>query len=101
VDAQTLAYYQTAGYELAGRYEGVRSTVAQYFQVAFPARCRVLDVGAGSGRDLAELLAAGYKSYGVEPSAQLRRQRFSTTPNSQSGLSKLTAELGRAIWRRV
>lgn len=99
MDAQTLAYYQTAGHKLAGRYESVRSTVAQYFQVAFPAGCRVLDVGTGSGRDLAELLAAGYDSYGVEPCAQLRETAVQYHPELaqrlvESALPNLGAPFG-------
>lgn len=72
MDPQTLAYYQSAGPELASLYESGRSSIAQYFNVAFPSGSRILDVGAGSGRDLAVLVAAGYDAYGVEPSPSLR-----------------------------
>lgn len=42
------------------------------FAVAFPEGARVLDIGSGSGRDLARLLLRGYDAEGVEPIAALR-----------------------------
>jgi SAM-dependent methyltransferase len=45
----------------------VASPVARFFGTAFASGCRVLDVGAGSGRDLAALLSLGYDAYGAEP----------------------------------
>lgn len=56
------------------------SPVAPYFSVAFPAGARVLDVGAGSGRDLAALLSAGYAAWGVEPSDGLRAAASANYP---------------------
>ncbi len=47
------------------------SPVARFFRLAFPDGGRVLDVGAGSGRDLAELLALGYDAWGAEPVAEM------------------------------
>ena len=72
MDARTLDYYRTHAAELAGRYEAVISSVARYFPLAFVGGSRVLDVGAGSGRDLAALLAAGFDGHGVEPTDEFR-----------------------------
>lgn len=72
MDVQTFDYYARSSAELAERYESAESPVARYFSTAFPAGARVLDVGAGSGRDLAALVAAGFDGYGVEPSEGLR-----------------------------
>ena len=72
MDAKTLDYYSRDADALARRYDSVASPVAPYFAVAFPAGSRVLDVGAGSGRDLAAMLSAGYDAWGIEPSAALR-----------------------------
>jgi SAM-dependent methyltransferase len=41
---------------------------------------RVLDVGAGSGRDVALLLAMGCDAYGVEPSAPMRHNAARSHP---------------------
>jgi SAM-dependent methyltransferase len=67
VDPGTERYYRLNASDVAGRYEAVASPVARYFRLAFPEGGRVLDVGAGSGRDLAELLALGYDAWGTEP----------------------------------
>jgi SAM-dependent methyltransferase len=72
VDPRTAAYYDANAPDLAARYEGVASPVARYFPAAFVAGSRVLDVGAGSGRDMAALAAAGCEAFGVEPIAGLR-----------------------------
>jgi SAM-dependent methyltransferase len=71
VDAATAEFYSRQASEIAARYESVASPVARFFGTAFATGSRVLDVGAGSGRDLGELLASGYDAYGVEPSEAL------------------------------
>jgi SAM-dependent methyltransferase len=80
VDPKTIAYYEAAGEKLALRYEAVESPVARFFRVAFPDGARVLDVGAGSGRDLSALSAAGYDAYGVEPSSTFRESALAAHP---------------------
>lgn len=80
MDAATAQYYQEHATELAARYNAVASPVARFFSTAFPAGCRVLDVGAGTGRDLRALLASGYDAYGVEPCDSLRGAAFSAFP---------------------
>lgn len=80
MDLPTLDYYARNAYDLAKRYESVPSPVAPYFSLAFPSSSRVLDVGAGSGRDLAALIAAGFDAYGVEPSDGLRSAAIAHHP---------------------
>jgi SAM-dependent methyltransferase len=86
VDPKTAAYYERNAAELSARYESARSPVERYFALAFPARSRVLDVGAGSGRDLAALLRAGYDGHGVEPSAALREAAVASHPELRDRL---------------
>jgi len=73
VDTKTAEFYDRNASEVAARYESVASPVERYYALAFPSGARVLDIGAGSGRDLAALLRAGYDGYGVEPSPSLRQ----------------------------
>jgi SAM-dependent methyltransferase len=80
VDPRTAAYYDAHAPDIAARYEGVASPVARFFPAAFVAGCRVLDVGAGSGRDMAALSAAGYEAFGVEPIAGLRGAAIQAHP---------------------
>jgi SAM-dependent methyltransferase len=46
----------------------------------------VLDVGTGSGRDLAALIKAGYDGHGVEPSAGLRLAAIAAHPELRGRL---------------
>ena len=72
MDQATLEYYARHAREVSERYEGVGSDdgIAYYVRYAFPEPCKILDVGCGSGRDAARLLANGYDVYGVEPCVQ-------------------------------
>ena len=88
MDLPTLDYYGTHAAELADRYDSVDSPVARYLALAFAAGARVLDVGAGSGRDLAALLAAGFDAYGVEPSAGLRQAAIHRHPELAGRLTE-------------
>ena len=80
LDTRTSAFYEFHASDVAARYEAVSSPVEPYFSAAFPAGSRVLDVGAGSGRDLARLHALGYDACGVEPSEGLRAQAVGLHP---------------------
>jgi 2-polyprenyl-3-methyl-5-hydroxy-6-metoxy-1,4-benzoquinol methylase len=72
MDDKTHRYYEAFAEELAARYEDVRSGIEALLPHAFSRGMRVLDVGAGSGRDMCSLLEMGIDVYGVEPSDQLR-----------------------------
>lgn len=80
MDPATAQYYQEHAAELAACYNSVPSPASRFFPVAFPQGCRVLDLGAGSGRDLNALLAAGYDAQGIEPSQPLREAALSAFP---------------------
>lgn len=71
----------TAGYQdeseaLAQRFESVAfEAVHREVLPLFPDRpCRVLDIGAGSGRDAAALAGRGHRVVAVEPTAGLREE---------------------------
>ena len=70
MDPSTDAFYARYAADLAG--EAAHSAMAHHFDGALPAGSRVLDVGCGSGRDLARLHALGFDAFGAEPNAALR-----------------------------
>jgi SAM-dependent methyltransferase len=80
VDPRTLDFYRTRAAELTERYEAVSSSVARYFATSFATGSRVLDVGAGSGRDLAALVVAGFDGFGVEPADEFRQAALERHP---------------------
>lgn len=71
MDLITLDYYRINAEELAHRYESVPSSLAPKFSSAFSPGGRVLDIGCGSGRDLAELHKLGFEAYGLDGTSQL------------------------------
>lgn len=79
-DAATLAYYNDNAAQVFESYEQVEGGVSAYFQSSFWPGARILDVGAGSGRDLRKLLELGYNAYGVEPSDGLRAEALARYP---------------------
>jgi SAM-dependent methyltransferase len=80
MDTATVAFYATHAPDVVRRYEAVDSPVARFFGTAFASGCRVLDVGAGSGRDLAALLSLGYDAYGAEPVEAMAAGAISSHP---------------------
>jgi SAM-dependent methyltransferase len=60
--------------QLLKRYESISfaDAHATVLQLIPPAPCRVLDIGAGTGRDAAGLVALGHSVVAVEPTKELR-----------------------------
>ena len=88
LDDQTLSSYDSNAREFAERYENGSGGISEWFGVAFPKRCRVLDVGAGSGRDLALLLKGGWEAFGVEPSPGLVEEALRCHPELEGRLGR-------------
>ncbi len=72
MDARTVQSYDDHADDFFALYAGSQSGSAKYFKVAFPPGSQILDIGAGSGRDLGILIHEQYEAYGAEPSSRLR-----------------------------
>jgi SAM-dependent methyltransferase len=71
MDRPTLDYYALHASEVAQRYEVAPSPLAHRFAESFPSGGRILDIGCGSGRDLAQLHKQGFQPYGVDGTEEL------------------------------
>jgi SAM-dependent methyltransferase len=71
MDKETIAYYRQSADLVADRYESIVNGMAPCFEQAFAAGSRVLDVGCGSGRDMAHLLRMGRDAYGLDATPEL------------------------------
>ncbi len=80
MDEETVSAYDSAARSFAGRYDGVGSPFTKYLRLAFPEGSHVLDIGAGSGRDVAAMVADGFAAYGIEPADSLRRVAIERHP---------------------
>jgi SAM-dependent methyltransferase len=70
MDLPTINFYRNNAKEVAERYESVVNDLSKHFSDAFNTGRKVLDIGCGSGRDLALLQKLGYECYGVDPTQQ-------------------------------
>jgi len=66
MDVATINYYSENAKDVAERYESVVSSLSMSFKNAFSPRSKLIDVGCGSGRDLALLASLGHDCYGVD-----------------------------------
>ncbi len=72
MDPKTKNYYSTRVKETFSLYKTVKTEgIGKYFRTTFPQGSRVLDMGAGSGRDLLKLLEDGYDAYGIDASEEM------------------------------
>lgn len=74
-DNQTASFYATHATELAAAYANAHPTYLAHLKTLLrEPGATVLDVGCGTGRDVAELLAEGYNAYGIDPSPAMLAQ---------------------------
>jgi ubiquinone/menaquinone biosynthesis C-methylase UbiE len=79
MDPTTIQVYSAEAEGLAAFYTSQTSAASRFFPQSFTPGSRVLDVGTGSGRDVAALIAAGYDAHGVDASEGMlaaARDRF-------------------------
>jgi len=81
LDSATAEFYKHYAEHGAIAAEAPRSAISAYFGPAFRAGDKVLDVGAGSGRDLAVLCKAGFDAYGIEPNDSMRTFALQNHPD--------------------
>jgi SAM-dependent methyltransferase len=73
MDPRTLKHYNQHAASMAAQYESADVTrLHQRLLEALPVGGRVLEIGCGSGRDLAFLQAQGFDVTGLEPSDGMR-----------------------------
>jgi SAM-dependent methyltransferase len=70
MDHNTVHYYSQNAQQVADRYEAVVSSLSEHFHDAFKPNSKLLDIGCGSGRDLAVLHKLGHKCYGIDPTPE-------------------------------
>lgn len=94
-DAGTAAFYDVYAGQLAATEAG-RSAMLPFFEAALRPGARVLDVGTGSGRDLAALQELGFEVFGVEPNAAMRATALRLRPGLAGRLMEASLpDLGR------
>ncbi len=72
MDRRTLEYYSKHIKDVAEFYNSAgKSGVSRYFRSAFKQNSSVIDLGAGSGRDMSILQQMGYDVYGVDASIEM------------------------------
>lgn len=71
MDSVTKSFYDDNSELLVERYNNSSPEYTELFINYFEAGSTVLDIGSGSGRDLAILLQLGFKAYGIEPSKSM------------------------------
>lgn len=87
-DAGTAAFYERYAGQLVQHPEAAHSGMYPFLQAHLRPGQQVLDVGSGSGRDLAALLALGLDAYGVEPHAAMRQEALRRHPQLRGRLTE-------------
>lgn len=68
MSSQTQQFYENNSHDLIKRYDSAdMSELHQLLVKHIPLNSKVIDIGFGSGRDLAYLQSSGHDIYGVEP----------------------------------
>lgn len=99
MDYNTVNYYSQNAQQVADRYETVVSSLSDHFVVAFKPNSKMLDIGCGSGRDLAVLHKFGHDCYGIDPTPEFIEIAQRVHPElsdriAQAGLPDMTPPFG-------
>lgn len=86
MDRQTIAFYESSADSISSRYESVDSPVKALYPEFIKAGDVVLDIGCGSGRDIAWLHTQGCKVTGIDPSFQMIKNAKATHPQITDSL---------------
>jgi SAM-dependent methyltransferase len=86
MDSATTAFYTQYAENGAIRAEAQASAISTYFELAFDGGSKVLDIGSGSGRDLALLRQKGFDAYGIEPNDSMRAFAVQNHPELKARL---------------
>jgi 2-polyprenyl-3-methyl-5-hydroxy-6-metoxy-1,4-benzoquinol methylase len=84
MDERTQDYYSKNYKEIAARYKSAEPNMKKILGRAFFEGMRILDVGAGSGRDMHILLEMGCDVYGIEPCDELRETSVILHPHLEN-----------------
>jgi len=87
MDKQTIKFYEKEALNLAVVYDSCNGGIADYFNTAFTAEMHILEVGCGTGRDLARLLELGFDAEGVEPCKTFRQHAVKKYPSLKGHIS--------------
>jgi len=99
MDAQTLGYYAQNAPDVLSRYESVTNSLLPIVESGFQKGGKVLDIGCGSGRDLAAMAKMGFDCYGVDPTDSFVQASQTLHPELKDrvtvgGLPKLSPPFG-------
>jgi 2-polyprenyl-3-methyl-5-hydroxy-6-metoxy-1,4-benzoquinol methylase len=100
VDFDTAHYYSTKAAALAEKYATASPGYTRYYRNKPDKQLKLLDIGCGSGRDLAEFQEAGFEITGVDVSKEMLTQAELKYPQVSgklinSGLPALSGVTGK------
>lgn len=101
MDQLTSDFYERYAAGAALSSEASRSAMLPFVEAALARGASVLDVGSGSGRDVAAMLDLGLDAFGVEPSGALRERAALMRPALRDRLCEgMLPELGQPFRER-
>ena len=83
MDQQTINYYSENANSVASRYESIVSNLSESFKDSFNTGSKLLDIGCGSGRDLALLAKLGHNCFGLDATPEFVALSQSLHPELQ------------------
>jgi hypothetical protein len=100
MDPLTLKAYEQHGADFARRYRSGQRVPIERLKFAFPSRSKIMEIGVGSGIDMARLLDEGYDISGIEPSSMLLNEAITHFPQLSQRLHEAALPLEEAFLSR-